>query len=181
MSYPLLADKILPPIAKGLFFTGMIATIMSTLHSYIFISATTLGNDIIPRIKHTGNRLNEYSKIGIIITSVVSILIVIWIPSVVNIWYTVGSIIIPALLISIISSYTKRFTISPAFILGAMTASFSISLICMLYGQFNLIDGYASYPFDIEPMYPGLFVGIIIYSIGFIIQNINRKPELAET
>ncbi|MCB0723076.1 MAG: sodium:solute symporter family protein [Ignavibacteriae bacterium] len=181
MSYPLLADKILPPIAKGLFFTGMIATIMSTLHSYIFISATTLGNDIIPRIKHTGNRLNEYSKIGIIITSVVSILIVIWIPSVVNIWYTVGSIIIPALLISIISSYTKRFTISPAFILGAMIASFSISLICMLYGQFNLIDGYASYPFDIEPMYPGLFVGIIIYSIGFIIQNINRKPELAGT
>jgi len=41
MAYPLLADKILPPLAKGLFFTGMLAVIMSTIDSFTFLSAAS--------------------------------------------------------------------------------------------------------------------------------------------
>ena len=179
MSYPLLADKIMPPIAKGLFFTGMIAAIMSTTHSYIFISATTLGKDIIAKLKNVVDTDNKFSKLGIIISSVVSVLIVMWIPSVVNIWYTIGSVIIPALLISILSSYSEKFRIAPTFILMAMTASFTISLLSLLYGQFNLIDGYPVYPLNIEPMYPGLFAGIIVYLSGYIQKCISNKTGVS--
>ena len=33
MAYPLLAELALPPVAKGLFYVGMLATIMSTLNT----------------------------------------------------------------------------------------------------------------------------------------------------
>ena len=179
MSYPLLADKIMPPIAKGLFFTGMIATIMSTTHSYIFISATTLGKDIIAKLKNVMDKDNKFSKLGIIVSSVISVLIVMLIPSVVNIWYTIGSVIIPALLISILSSYSEKFRIAPSYILMAMIASFTISLLALLFGQFNLVDGYPVYPLDLEPMYPGLFAGILIYISGYIHQYLSNKTNTA--
>lgn len=179
MSYPLLADKILPPVAKGLFFLGMIATIMSTLHSYVFISGTTIGNDIISRMRNIKDVDNKFSKIGIIITSLVSLLIVILIPSVVDIWYSIGSVIIPALLISILSSYTKKFIISRTYILTAMIAAFSISMASLIYGQFNLVEGYPVYLFELEPMYPGLFAGILIYLLGFMHMNLLKKTTIA--
>lgn len=177
MSYPLLAEKILPPVAKGIFFTGMIATIMSTMHSYVFISGTTLGNDIISKLKNKPDKNNRFSQIGILVTSAASILIVLWIPSVVNIWYTIGSIIIPALLISVLSAYSEKFRISSQYIMLSMMTAFSVSLAALIYGQFNSIDGFPGYPFGIEPMYPGLILGIIIYLIGFLLKS-RRTPEL---
>ncbi|MCU0373644.1 MAG: sodium:solute symporter family protein, partial [Ignavibacteria bacterium] len=62
MSYPLLAENILPSFAKGFFFIGMIATIMSTLHSNLFISATTLGRDIYSKYRNLDESKNEFSK-----------------------------------------------------------------------------------------------------------------------
>lgn len=178
MSYPLLAEKILPPVAKGLFFVGMIASIMSTMHSYIFISGTTLGNDIISKLKGAKDLNNRFSQFGILVTSIISVLIVLWIPSVVDIWYSVGSIIIPALLISVLSAYSEKFRISSAYILFAMLTAFFVSLSSLIYGQFNIIDGYPVYPFGLEPMYPGLVLGIIIYLIGYLLTN-KRTPEIS--
>lgn len=178
MSYPLLANEILPPLAKGFFFIGMIATIMSTLHSFVFISAATLGRDIISKLKNITDEDNRYSKIGIVITSVVSILIVLWIPSVVNIWYTIGSLLIPALLISVVSSYFAKFTTGKEFIFYSMLFSFLVSLACFLYGQRNMAEGFPVYPFGLEPMYPGLFAGLLIYFTGFIFKRKSAAPQV---
>jgi SSS family solute:Na+ symporter len=167
MSYPLLADNILPTFAKGFFFIGILATIMSTLHSFTFISATTFGNDIICRIKNIKDENNNYSKIGLIVTSLISLLIAIMIPSVVEIWYSIGSLFIPALLIAVVSSYFKKLILPPVFIFISMCGSFLISFISYLYGQFNYIDDYPSYFLGLEPLYPGLLFGILIYLIGF--------------
>ncbi|HPR89585.1 MAG TPA: hypothetical protein PL181_16325, partial [bacterium] len=49
-SYPLLAEHLLPPAAKGIFFIGLLATIMSTLSSYTFIGGMTIGNDVAGRL-----------------------------------------------------------------------------------------------------------------------------------
>ena len=40
-SYPALAQNILPPVAASLFMVGLLATIMSTIDSYGFLSHTT--------------------------------------------------------------------------------------------------------------------------------------------
>lgn len=172
MAYPLLADSILPIIAKGVFFTGMIATVMSTLHSYIFVSATTFGNDIVSRIRNQKDTFNKYSKLGIIITSVISVVISFYFPSVVQIWYLIGTLCIPPLLISIITSYFEKLQVKSFYIFSSMLASFITSLTSFLIGQYNMIDGNPNYLFGLEPMYPGFIAGLGIYFIGLIDKNL---------
>jgi SSS family solute:Na+ symporter len=50
-AYPELAARVLPPLALGLFYVGMIATVMSTIDSYGFIAAATIGRDVIWRLR----------------------------------------------------------------------------------------------------------------------------------
>lgn len=166
-SYPMLANIILPPLAKGVFFIGMIATIMSSLHSYIFISSTTFGRDIVSRILNKSEENVFYNRTGLIVSAVFSLAIAFLIPSVINIWYTIGTLIIPALLISVISAYFNKLQIHSNYIFTAMICSFSVSLILFIIGEFNKVKGQAVYPYSIEPMYPGLIAGLIIYYIGF--------------
>ncbi|MEO6693653.1 MAG: sodium:solute symporter family protein [Ignavibacteria bacterium] len=166
-SFPALGNILLPPIAKGVFFLGIIATIMSTLHSYIFISATTFGRDIVSRIKNQAEENILHNRLGMIVSAVFSLFVAYMIPSVINIWYTIGTMILPALLISVISSYYEKLQIHSKFIFASMITSFSISLISFLIGQFSQIDGLAQYPLNLEPMYPGLIAGLVIYFIGF--------------
>lgn len=172
MSYPLLADAVLPPILKGFFFVGLMATVMSTLHSYVFISGTTIGRDILGQI-NGNSETNSYSKTGIAVTAIISVLIIILIPSVVEIWYTIGSIVIPALLISVLSAYSEKYKTSERVIVTAMITSFLISTFSFIYGQYNIVEGYPGYPFSLEPMYPGLLAGLIIYTSGLIFKNKN--------
>ncbi|HEY5534557.1 MAG TPA: sodium:solute symporter family protein [Ignavibacteria bacterium] len=174
MSYPLFANDILPPLAKGFFFVGMLATIMSTLHTNIFISATTLGKDIISKFKKNDDLSNKFTKIGIIITSILSLGIAILIPSVVQIWYTIGTLIIPALLISVISSYSKMLIVNERFIFMAMIVSFFVSLTYFILGYINKVNGMPVYFLGLEPLYPGLFLGLIIYFTGVILKNRNN-------
>lgn len=161
-SYPLLAERILPPIAKGVFLIGMIATIMSTLHSYIFISATTFGRDIISRIKGLDEEKPLYNKSGLFISAALSLLLAFLIPSVINIWYTIGTLIAPPLLIAVVTSYFHKLQIHSKYIFLAMILSFSVSLLFFVIRELN-----KSYLFGIEPMYPGLLVGLIIYFLGY--------------
>lgn len=177
MSYPLLADSILPVFAKGFFLVGIIATIMATFHSLLFISATTIGKDIICRIKNITDENNKFTKLGILITSVISILIAILIPSVVQIWYTIGSLTIPSLLIGIVSSYSKRLVVKKSIIFSAMIVSFLFSFSSFIFGNVSKINGYPDYFLGLEPMYPGLFAGLTIYLIGLILKLKTKHKE----
>ncbi len=160
MSYPMLAQNILPDFAKGFFFIGLLATIMSTLHSNLFISATTLGRDIISKFKGDNKESNLYSQIGILVSSVVSLVIALLVPSVVQIWYLIGSLTIPGLLIGVVSSYFKKLQIDKKWIFSAMIVSFLFSFIWII---FNI--GF------IEPMYPGLTAGLLVYISGRILKT----------
>lgn len=166
-SFPALGNVLLPPIVKGIFFLGIIATIMSTLHSYIFVSSNTFGRDIIARIRNESSGNKMYSTLGLIVSSLFSFIIVYLLPSVITIWYTIGTIIIPALLISVISSYYEKFQIHSKFILAAMVGSFFTSLILYLLGMYYSQSDRPLLFLGMEPIYPGLIVGLIIYLIGY--------------
>ena len=77
MAYPLFAEKILGPGLKGIFYAAMFATIISTLNSFLFLSATTIGRDFIFRLKKDTNedKIKSYTVVGIIISGLISILI----------------------------------------------------------------------------------------------------------
>lgn len=189
MAYPMLAENVLPPIAKGMFYVGMLATIMSTLNTLAFISAQTLGRDIFMRFRIWDFRFRKktrddsairnlddssrwpqsaistrYTKFGLIISFLLSVAIALLIPSVIQLWYTIGAIVIPGLLVPIISSYFDSLKISARYAFSAMLSGWLISFGWLILGYTT--SPTVSYPFGIEPMYSGLVVSLIIWVFG---------------
>ena len=119
MAYPLFAEKVLGSGLKGIFYAAMFATIISTLNSFLFLSATTIGRDFIFRVNKNSKeeKIKSYTVIGIIISGIISILIAYLIPSVVEIWYTIGSLFIPGIILPVISAYYPKLRISSKLII----------------------------------------------------------------
>lgn len=165
MVYPYLANEILPIGLKGLFFVALLATIMSTLDSYLFLSGQTLGRDLLvktfPNIKN-----NTLTRISIFIAAMLGILLLIIYPSVIDLWYVIGSVMIPGLLIPVMGIYLRAFTLKKAWVLPTMIGSIGISLLWLVLGT---ITGESTNNYTylgIEPFYPGLFASILFWILG---------------
>jgi solute:Na+ symporter, SSS family len=190
MAYPMLAETILPPVAKGMFYVGMLATIMSTLNTLAFVSAQTLGRDIVLRLRIIDYGLQtsmdknseirnlksdiatRYTKIGLIISFLVSVGIALLIPSVIKIWYTIGTIVIPGLLVPLMASYFDRLKISVHYAFLAMLLGWLTSLVWLIAGYLNSYTG--AYPLGIEPMYPGLGMALLCWGMGKVMAKSHR-------
>jgi len=170
MSYPLLAEELLPPVLKGLFYVGLIAVIMSTVDSFSFLSAVTIGRDFLWRLLDNENErtTNFYSQTGLIATGVIAVAMVLAIPSVVDLWYTIGTLFIPALLFPLVSTYLSTRRISGGYAFTICVAGFLTSAGWYLTGIIHGSTGSPSYPMNVEPLYPGLLLGGIIYLLGWI-------------
>lgn len=166
MAYPALAESFLPSCAKGIFYVALLATVMSTVDGFTFIASITVGNDIISVItgKKDDAARTAYVRYGILITIIISVLTIILFPSIVNLWYIIGTIFIPGLLLPLITSYWERWRISSNATFIAMLLGWLVSLTSFAWGQIMMHNGVAQYPFGIEPMYPGLLVTIVIYA-----------------
>ncbi|MFQ6617150.1 MAG: sodium:solute symporter [Fidelibacterota bacterium] len=176
MSYPLLGDLILPPFIKGLFFVGILSTIMSTVDSLSFLSAVTIGRDFMWRILGGDeSKVNLYTKFGLILSGIISIAIAFLIPSVVKIWYTIGTIFIPGLIFPLVSSYFPPLKINSKFILATGISGWLTSFLWILIGQINKVNYSPQYPMNIEPMYPGLIIALIVYLTGYIFQKFEKR------
>jgi SSS family solute:Na+ symporter len=170
-SYPLLAEMTLPVVAKGLFYVGLLATIMSTLSSLMFISAMTIGNDIAGRLTMSPHRervIRQWTKIGLFLGGAFAVGLALLVPSVVSIWYTIGTTIIPGLLVPLMASYFGNLRIPTAYAFNAMLFGWLTSTGSLMYGVLNSEGGVSMYWLGIEPMYPGLAVSILIWAAGRI-------------
>lgn len=168
-SYPMLAERVLPAAFKGLFVIGMLATVMSTLSSLMFIAASTIGNDIIGRLsmpERRRERVNRWTRWGLMISAMVAIALALAVPSVVKLWYTIGTTIIPGLLVPLVSSYFRRLRISAAFAFACMLAGWGVSTACFIHGQLTMVNGSPNYLFGVEPMIPGLVVSLVLWVAG---------------
>ena len=99
-AFLVLGDQILPLGLKGLFYTGILATVMSTLDSNALVSGISLGKDILgnfPAFKRWS--LTTLTRGGMLIIMVLGVGLAIFIPSVVDLWYIFGTIAIPPLLL----------------------------------------------------------------------------------
>jgi len=168
MAYPMLAEAVLPPIAKGLFYVGMLATIMSTLNTLAFVSAQTLGRDIWQRIRSTNSTGMMNSKlpiqIGLIVSFALSVVLALCMQSVIELWYTIGTVVIPGLLVPLIAGYFDKLKIPPAYAFLSMLFGWLTSVGWMLSRYVILHSD--RYPLGIEPMYPGLLMSIALWGIG---------------
>ena len=113
------------------------------------------------RIKKTQNRENisaventvPFVKKGLLVTVLISLMIAISIPSVVQIWYTLGSIIVPGLLLPFLMSFSKR----KLDVITMMLAPLIISILWIINKNI-----FGVYPLGLEPFYPGILTSISI-------------------
>lgn len=159
-SYPLLGIKVLPAGILGLFLTGILATIMSTIDSFSFISAITFGRDILWQIQKNRSRVSSIKMIkkGLLITSFIALSLAYLIPSVVRLFYTLGSVLIPGLIIPFLYTLSNQSKI-----LKGSIGKFWI-LLPVLASIIWLFIGYIKneYLLGIEPFYPGILLSSIL-------------------
>jgi len=165
MVYPYLANEILPWGMKGLFFVALLATIMSTMDSYLFLSGQTLGRDLLVKL-FPGTKRNRLTRISISAAAVIGILLIIVYPSVINLWYVIGSVMIPGLLIPVLGVYLRLFTLKKSFVLPTIIISIGISLVWLILGTVYNTDAYSYTFLGLEPFYPGLTVSILLWIFG---------------
>ncbi len=154
-SYLIYADKILPPVLKGFFITAILATIISTLNSYTFISAQTFGNDFLRHFIKSSNKEIFFVRIGLGITIIIAVFFAILIPSVIDLWYTLGSLFIPGLLLPVIGAYFEKWRLSEYLILIQIVLVSFVSIMIFVLRYIELINT------QIEPMIAGILVGLV--------------------
>jgi SSS family solute:Na+ symporter len=165
MVYPYLANEILPLGLKGLFFVALLATIMSTLDSYLFLSGQTLGRDLLAKIFPDNNN-NTLTRISTLIAALLGILLIIIFPSVIDLWYVIGSVMIPGLLIPVLGVYLRFFTLKKSWVLPTMIGSIGISLLWLILGTLSSEGVYDYTYLGIEPFYPGVVTSILLWLFG---------------
>ena len=165
MAYPILADQILPIGLKGLFFVSLLAIIMSTLDSYLFISGQTLGRDYLVKYFPNTNP-NLLTRIGIFVSALIGILLIIIYPSVIDLWYVLGSVFIPGMLLPVLGIYLRPFQLKANFVYISIILCTAVSLTWLILGT-TMPEAEQGYLFlGVEPFYPGLFVAFVLWLIG---------------
>jgi SSS family solute:Na+ symporter len=145
---------------------------MSTLSSLMFISASTIGRDIVGRLSSASTPANQemlvqrWTKIGLVLSAVFSIVLSLIVPSVVKIWYTIGTAIVPGLLIPLMASYFESLRIPSRHAFWAMLIGWGASTVSLLFGQMHQLNGEPSYFLGVEPMYPGLVLSLVVWGLG---------------
>ena len=160
MAYPELASHILPPFVYGIFLAGLYSTIMSTIDSNGLISAITFGRDILGRIQNRENVGDTTANIrkGLVVMAIIAVLLSVSIPSIVRLWYVIGSVIVPGLLFPFLLTFSKR-KLLPRKIIQVMGIPVIINSLWLIWGNIN-----GAYPLQIEPFYPGLIIsGMLLY------------------
>jgi len=161
-SYPQLAVKLLPPLARGLFFLSLLATIMSTIDGYAFLSAISLGKDLLWKIYGRGEEklATFFSRIGLIVTFIVAVSIALLSKSVVDIWYQLGSLSTPALLVPLASSFSEKWKMSRQWVLLSMLLSAALTGLWLLAGK----NG--EYWLGLQPIYLGLITSGMCFALA---------------
>ena len=171
LAFPLYADKVLPAGVKGIFYAALFATILSTQISFLFLSGTTIGRDFIFRINsiHDEVKLKSYTIIGLIISGLLAVFLAYLIPSVIEIWYTIGSLFIPAIILPVISAYYPKFRISKKLIFIEMLFAFIISTLWYFVRNY-----FTTIPIlnEIEPMIMGILAAFLIHLFSLAIKRL---------
>ncbi len=163
-AYPALAEYLLPVGIKGLFYTGMLATVLSTVDSFTFTSATIIGRDILWRIWGKGREDKEkrFIQIGLIITALLSVIVISLSTKIYLIWYSFSSVLVPTLLLPLTLSYFPKVKPSGKRVEIAMVVSGLVSLLQFVIGNIRGGSGEAQYLLGIEPMFVGLIASVAI-------------------
>jgi SSS family solute:Na+ symporter len=166
-AFPRLAAEFLPPVMRGLFFLGLLATVMSTVDGFTFIGGVNFGRDLVWRWRREPDErnVNRYAQFGFLVTALLAFVLALWFRSAVDLWHHVGSIGVPALLIPLILVHAPRWRVAPAWAAASMFAGGGVALAWLLP---SLVVPGGSYPFGMEPIYAGLGACALTWGMGLL-------------
>jgi len=166
-TYPILADSVLPMVWKGIFAVALFAAVMSTLDSYAFLSATTIGWDIFGKNGDDESKSKSKVKYGLLATGIIGIILATVIPSVVDLIYITASIASPGLIPVLTISYFPKFKLASNSAFFIIITGSLASLVVVVIQKLNFIN------FQLpEPIFVGL-----IFSIAITALSLNKTNE----
>jgi SSS family solute:Na+ symporter len=174
-AFPELARLTLPPVALGLFYLGMIATVMSTIDAYAFIAATTVGRDFIWRLRGGDEaRLPYLSRIGLWSATLFATVLAVARQSVIGLWHDLGSIVTPTLLLPVALALGGRGRLGPRRTMALMLVPAAVSLSWVLAKALAWLP---DYPFHLEPIYAGLGASALTWLAGRAFSPVDPAKE----
>lgn len=154
------AFKVLPQGMRGYFLAGVLATVMSTLDSYLFLSSSTIVYDLLPKLKTT--RFNYL--ISFILVAAFSIIMAISFEgNIREVWKAMGSISSAALLVPLMFNLFSKNKMNDNYFLMTTIISAIIVIGWRLLG-FKESTG-------LDELYPGMIISIIFCSFFFFKKN----------
>ena len=144
--YLMLSDMVLSPYLQVFFIISLLSIVMSTIDSFTFTSAITIGNEI--KNKKT---IKFNTRIGLLITSIKAVVICISFNKVIDIWYIFGSIGASSILIPLI-----KIIFNPHYKTSYPTLTL-ITPVCVA-----CVWIYLGYPYNIDPIFPGIMSSFIL-------------------
>lgn len=165
LSFPMIAESILGSGWKGVFYAALFATILSTLNSFIFLSATTLGRDFFFRLskEKDESKIPFYTQAGLLISAAIALFIAYEMESVIEIWYLIGSICIPGIILLIGGAYYEKFRVGEKTAIAEIGGGIIISVFWLIVKNNLKPDPPLN---EIEPMLAGLVFVIIIHAVS---------------
>jgi len=148
-AYLIYSIQLLPPGLRGLFLAGLLATILSTLDSYLFLAGTTLAYDLAPQ-KWRGRPWVHH--LGVILVGIIALAMAgLFEGNIKDVWKILGSYFAACLLFPVVAGHLFPNKISDkSFVTSAILAAMTVTAwhVLPLSAPLSLV----------EPLYAGLVV-----------------------
>ncbi|TPW20395.1 MAG: hypothetical protein FD126_1736, partial [Elusimicrobia bacterium] len=113
-AYPALAEAVLPPVLKGVFIAGVAASTLAATASTTLLAAVSLGRDAAGRALGAPEAAQEaWTRAALGAAALFGAGLALALPSVVALWYTVGSCVIPGLLVPLLAATSEPLRVGP--------------------------------------------------------------------
>ena len=149
------ALQLLPDGLRGFFLAGICATILSTLDSYLFLAATTLSYDLLP--KKYNSKIASYYICIILISALSIFLATVFDGNIKSIWKTLGSLSSCTLLFPLLFNLSSKKKLKDhEFLIVCLAGGLSV-----IYWRLSGMKAF----YNLDEIYIGITVSISMFSL----------------
>jgi SSS family solute:Na+ symporter len=168
-AYPALGELLLPAGLLGVFYSGMIATVMSTVDSFLFNAGITLSRDLAARFGRGGHASVRHERLGLIAGAALALAFALASTSVVNLWYGFGSVGTAILLAPLLGAYFPLLRPAAGWTIAGMAVSGAVTLAWVVG------SGDGTPWLAVEPVFPGLATAALFACCGIAARRIGSR------
>lgn len=159
--------ELLPPGLRGLFLASLVATILSTINSYLFVAATTMTYDIFKVKKMAVKR----TRWGIAAVGLFSVgMAAVFEGNIKDVWKTFGTYSTACLLFPVLCGYLSKTRISD-------TQFLTTSVAAVLTTSYWRNTERSGFWVDVDEMYIGLATSAALMGIFLLIRSYHQMPR----